>query len=202
MKKIYTLTYFLLCLLAMGGCDTFRNTFGLDHYSPKEWDTAEPSPGLILPPDFASRPKLPPPNPGAPNPHVIPETVRAQKTVLGDTQPVNTSPSSTKGEQDLLEKASEHQEITPNIRQKVDEEAQADSTISAKIISKIQSWKKEASDNLSLSKTDETNIKEGDKPKDKEDDKLKDESDKTEESVKPEESSISDDTIDKQKETY
>lgn len=224
MKKIYTLTCVLLCSLAMGGCDTFRNTFGLDHSSPKEWDTAEPSPGLILPPDFASRPKLPAPNPGAPNPHVIPESVRAQKTVLGEAHSVHTSPSSSKGEQDLIEKASENQEVTPNIRQKVDEEAQADTTISGKIISRIQSWKKEASDNLSLSKTDDASMKDGDKPKDKDDDKVKDESVKTEESTKtestqteentvaeesakakentkPDEGSASGDTIDKQEET-
>ena len=107
MKKIPTkimnsdkclLTYLLLNTLVLGGCDSFRNTFGLDHSSPNEWNTAEPSPGLILPPDFSSRPKLPPPTPGAPNPHVVPETVRAQKTVLGEDHTVDHSDSSSKGE--------------------------------------------------------------------------------------------------------
>lgn len=174
MKKIYTLTSILLCPLTLGGCDSVRNAFGLDHSSPKEWDTAEPSPGLIIPPDFDARPKLPPPTPGAPNPHVVPETVRAQKTVFGDTHSVDTSPSSTKGEQDIIDKASENQEVTPDIRKKVDEEAQADGTISNKIISKIQSWKKEASDNLSLSKKEDDHTKDGDKRKDKDDDMSKD----------------------------
>jgi hypothetical protein len=152
MNKIYTLTSLLVCSLALGGCDTFRNTFGLDHSSPNEWNTTEPSPGLILPPDFNSRPKLPPPTPGAPNPHAIPETVKAQKTVLGEAHSPDTSPSTAKGEQDIVEKASENQPITPNIRKIVDEEAQEESTVSGKVISKIRSWKKEAAKNLNLSK--------------------------------------------------
>lgn len=177
MKKIYTLTSILLCPLALGGCDTFRNTFGLDHSSPDEWDTAEPSPGLILPPDFAHRPKLPPPTPGAPNPHAVPNTLKAQKTVLGDDHTADTTPSSSKGEKDIIEKASENQEVTPDIRKKLDEEAQADSTISGKIISKIQSWKKEVADNLGSSKKDDDVAKNPDQPKDdepKDDEPLKD----------------------------
>jgi hypothetical protein len=147
--KIYMLASLIATPALLAGCDSFRNTFGLDHSSPNEWNTAEPSPGLILPPDFASRPKLPPPNPGAPNPHVVPDTVRAQKTVLGNAQPPHVTASSTKSEKDIIEKASENQEVTPDIRKKVDEEAQADSTVSGKVISKIQSWKKEAAENLS-----------------------------------------------------
>ena len=56
------------------------------------------------------------------------------------------------GEKDVVEKASEKQTATPNIRTIVDEEAQADSTVSGKVINKIQAWKKEASENLGLSK--------------------------------------------------
>lgn len=152
MKKIYILTPILLTPLILGGCDSFRNIFGLDHSSPDAWKTAEPSPGLILPPDFAERPKLPPPTPGAPNPHVVPDTVQAQKTVLGDTSPVDTSTSTTKGERDVLEKASENQTVTQNIRSILDEESQTDSTVSGKVIARIQSWKKEAAENLGLSK--------------------------------------------------
>ncbi len=150
MKKIYISTSVLLCAFVLGGCDTFRNTFGLDHYRPDEW-SAEPSPGLILPPDFAQRPKLPPPAPGVPNPHVVPETVKAQKTVLGEEHSIDTSLSTAKGERDIIEKASENQPITPNIREVVDEESQTDSTVSSKVISKIRSWKKEAAQNLGLS---------------------------------------------------
>jgi hypothetical protein len=148
MNKIYTLTFLLLCSFTLTGCDSFRNAFGLDHYTPNEWDTSAPSPSLILPPDFAQRPQLPPPNPGAPNPHVVPETVRAQKTVLGETH-VSDLLASTTGERDILEKSSKDQEVTPDIRKKLDEESQSDGTI----ISKIESWKKEAAKNLSLSKT-------------------------------------------------
>lgn len=150
MNKIYTLTSILICPLVLGGCDAFRNTFGLDHSSPNEWNTAEPSPGLIIPPDFNHRPKLPPPTPGAPNPHVVPDSIKAQKTVFGDDHSVDTSTSSAVGENDLIEKASENQEVTPDIRKKVDEEAQTDSdgSIPGKLIAKIKSWEP----NLSTSK--------------------------------------------------
>ncbi len=154
MNKVYILAPVLLCSLTLGGCDTFRNTFGLDHYSPNEWDTT-PNTSLILPPDFKGRPKLPPPTPGAPNPHAIPETVKAQKTVLGDAPSDEETASTSNGEKGIVEKASENQEVTPDIRKIVDEEAQTDSTVSGKVIAKIQSWKKEASKNLGLSNDDE-----------------------------------------------
>jgi len=156
MQKVHVLVSVLLCPLALCGCDSFRNTFGLDHYSPDAW-TTEPSPGLILPPDFAHRPKLPPPRPGAPNPHIIPETTKAQKTVLGDKPTVEASSTVTQGEKDVLEQASENHTATPNIRQIVDEESQTDSTVSGKVISKIKSWNKEIRDNLTLSKPRKNN---------------------------------------------
>lgn len=159
-KKSSLTPFLVLTTLLLGGCDSFRNTFGLDHSSPNEWNTTAPSPGLILPPDFANRPKLPPPTPGAPNPHVVPENVKAQKTVLGDDYSPDPSPSSSKSENDLLERASENQEVTADIRKKVDEEAQTDSSVSGKVISKIKSWKKEATSNLGMSQpTSQNSVK-------------------------------------------
>lgn len=157
MNKKYILTSLLLCSFTLTGCDSFRNAFGLDHYTPNEWDTSAPSPSLILPPDFAQRPQLPTPVPGAPNPHVIPESVRAQKTVLGGSHAVDL-PASTAGERDVIEKSSKDQEVTADIRKKLDEESQSDGTISNKVISKIKSWKNEAAENLSLSKTSQGNF--------------------------------------------
>ncbi|MGV8949133.1 MAG: DUF3035 domain-containing protein [Candidatus Paracaedibacter sp.] len=172
MNKIYTLTSLLLCSFTLTGCDSFRNAFGLDHYTPNEWDTSAPSPSLILPPDFTQRPQLPPPNPGAPNPHVVPETVRAQKTVLGETHAGNL-PASTVGERDIIEKSSKDQEVTPDIRKKLDEESQSDGTIPNKVISKLKSWKKEAAENLSLSKTAQGNSDKEDSGKQVSEDKGK-----------------------------
>jgi len=157
--KKYFLTGFLLNTLILGGCDSFRNALGLDHSSPNEWNTAEPSPGLILPPDFASRPKLPPPTPGKPNPHAIPETAKAQKTILGDVYHIDSARTSTQGEKELIEKASENQEVPADIRKKVDEEAQMDGNVSEKIITQIKNWKKEASENLTLSRPNTTDQK-------------------------------------------
>lgn len=71
---------------------------------------------------------------------------------MGGTPPVDSSTSTTIGERDIIEKASENQEVTPDIRKKLDEESQSDGTISNKVISKIKSWKKEAAENLTLSK--------------------------------------------------
>lgn len=151
MKKAYILPSVLLSSLFMlSGCDSFRNTFGLDHSSPNEWDTAEPLPDLKIPPDFNSHPKLPAPTPGAPNPHAVPTSVKVKKTVLGESDEGAMPASTSDGEQELIEKASENQEITPDIRNKVDQEAQAEDSISGKVVSKIRSWKKEATDNLTL----------------------------------------------------
>ncbi len=120
-------SFLLISPLFISGCDTFRNTFGLDHYSPDEMSTAAPSPALIIPPGFNERPLLPPPTPGSPNPHIIPDSVKAKKTVLGDAASQEASASTTKGEKDIIEKASENQTVTPNIRSLIDEESQTDS---------------------------------------------------------------------------
>ena len=140
--------------LLLGGCDTFRNTLGLDHYSPNEWNTAEPHPGLILPPGFENRPELPLPRPGETNPHIIPQAVRAQKTVLGDDAPTDEAPLNTEGEKDIVNKASGDQKINSDIRSTVDREARENlqsETVPGSIIARIQSWKKEAANNLRLS---------------------------------------------------
>lgn len=159
MSKIYAVASLTLTSVALlGGCDSVRDTFGLNHSAPNEWNTADPNPPLVIPPGLFDRPKLPPPCPGAPNPNAVSPEKRAQNTVLGGTlvsHDTSGSFSATEGEKEVVEKASETQAVTPNIRTIVDEEAQADSTVSGKVIRKIQAWKKEASDNLSLAKPDE-----------------------------------------------
>lgn len=49
--------------IVVGGCDSVRNTLGLDHYQPDEMQ-AGVNPPLTQPPHF----KLRPPQPGAPSP--------------------------------------------------------------------------------------------------------------------------------------
>lgn len=159
MNPIYIFSASLICALMVGGCDTVRDTFGLNHYRPQEWD-ATPNEGLILPPDFHHRPKLPQPQPGAPSPHAVPETVKAQKTVLGDDSPADTSVSTKKGEEDVIVKASEQQTVTPNIREVVDEEAKKEESLSEKVITKIKDWKKEAAENLTGTKPKNSQEKE------------------------------------------
>lgn len=154
MDKKYVLGLPLFCSLILTGCDSFRNTLGLDHSQPNAWETDEPSPGLMLPPDFAQRPQLPVPNPGAQNPHAISIESKAQKTLLGkDMETEKSTLVSGAVEQDILKKASQDQVVPSDIRTTVDEESQADSTVSQKLIHKIESWKKEAAENLGLSGT-------------------------------------------------
>jgi hypothetical protein len=145
MNISHKITPLLLTSLLLGGCDTFRNIFGTDHYEPDAFAVTD-HPPLIMPPDYIVRP----PRPGAERPNAVSATVKAQKTVLG-SQVSGSSEPATQGEKDILGKASEKQPVTPKIREIVDEESQTDSTVSGTVLNKIQSWKKEASDNLTLS---------------------------------------------------
>lgn len=158
MRKVHIALSAALTSVVLGGCDSVRDTFGLSHSAPNEWNTADPNPPLVIPPGLFDRPKLPPPLPGAPNPNTVSPEKRAQSTVLGNTPVAHESSmliSTTEGEKDVIEKASEKQTATPNIRAIVNDEAQTDSTVSDKVIGKIQAWKKEASENLGLSKPKE-----------------------------------------------
>ncbi len=76
--------YFLLplCLLSLTGCDTVRDTLGLDHSGPNEFDVATSAP-LSMPPDYNLRP----PEPGAARPQDVPADQQAQQTLLGSAAP-------------------------------------------------------------------------------------------------------------------
>lgn len=147
----------LVVSILLQGCDTIRNTFGLDHTSPDAWST-EPHPGLVIPPGLHERQPLPVPQPGASNPNMVTPEAKAQKTVLGST--ISPTAPSGRGEKDILNQVSQDQPTTPNIRNLVDEEAQADGTVSGTIISKIKSWKKEATENLTNTQSKSSQTKE------------------------------------------
>jgi hypothetical protein len=76
------LTLLPLCLLMLTGCDTVRDTLGLEHSGPNEFDVATSAP-LSMPPDYNLRP----PEPGAPRPQEVSASDQAQNLLLGNAAP-------------------------------------------------------------------------------------------------------------------
>lgn len=76
MKKLLLLPFFAL---ALSGCDTVRETFGLSNVGPDEFAVATSAP-LALPPDYTLRP----PMPGAPRPQEVTASEAAAEALLGE----------------------------------------------------------------------------------------------------------------------
>lgn len=134
-----------IMLLTLSGCDSVRNTFGLDHYQADAF-TVPTNPPLTLPPDYNLRP----PAPGTGPRYAVASSDQAQRT-LG--LPQSTDRSSTAA---FIARDSSH--TTPeNIREVVDQEAREDSTLTGQMGQKMKSWKAEAKENLgSIFQKDET----------------------------------------------
>lgn len=116
-------------LLTLSGCDSFRNTLGLDHYQPDEFQVSE-HPPLSMPPNFNLRPPSSTPAPTTQASNV--STQQAQQTLMGKQ---GTLTSATAGKdntsQTLVNRAAAGQAVDPNIRQVVNQEAasQANRTV-------------------------------------------------------------------------
>lgn len=80
--KLSPLALLPLSLVLLTGCDTVRDTLGLEHSAPNEFDVSSSAP-LSMPPDYNLRP----PEPGAARPQEVPADVQAQKTLLGSAAP-------------------------------------------------------------------------------------------------------------------
>lgn len=152
MKQKYYLLSGALCLsvFTLSGCDTFRNTFGLDHYQADAFAVPE-NPPLSIPPDY----KLRPPRPGAAQPNVESASNKAQKAVLGKVKNSTTVKSSDMAEKNLLAKAGNSTEVTSDIRAKVNEEAKAE----ADLAGKLAALKDKAVKNLTSLTTEEVENK-------------------------------------------
>lgn len=99
--KIARLALLPICLLGLTACDTVRDTLGLEHNGPNEFDVATSAP-LSMPPDYNLRP----PEPGAPRPQEVPANIQAQQTLLGT--PITTKSGASVnsgGESALLQQA-------------------------------------------------------------------------------------------------
>jgi hypothetical protein len=148
-NKFLSLTTLSVCLVSLSGCDSFRNTFGLDHYQPDEFKVSD-NPPLSIPKDY----RLRPPANGQSN-NEAGTTVskagssqeQAQNLLLG-TPTATTGTSKGASEQALLSMASSQQQATPNIRDTVDKEAAVATNVSDSLIQRIMGWREEAAKNI------------------------------------------------------
>ena len=110
----------LACLLSLSGCDSFRNTLGLDHYQPNEFAVLE-HPPLSMPKDYNLRP----PSENAPTTQASNvSTQQAQQVLVGKSGGSASSSSSKDGtSQMLVNQAAGGQTVDPAIRDVVNKEA-------------------------------------------------------------------------------
>lgn len=143
MKRLH-LGFLSLSLLALqSGCDSIRNTLGLDHYQADAFSVPT-NPPLTIPPDFNLRP----PTPGAAPTNAQTPQVQAQKALKTQEQAVSTSKSES-----TLITATGQKAVDPNIRDVVNKEAVDETTLEGKVDNQLSKWKKEAKENIGSLKT-------------------------------------------------
>ncbi|MFC3228941.1 DUF3035 domain-containing protein [Marinibaculum pumilum] len=136
----------LAMLAGLPGCDSVRNTFGLNKQPPDEFAVLSRAP-LTLPPDFQLRP----PDPGAPRPQEMQPEQQAQAAVFGTNAGVVPAPGGvaaphaagtanlSAGEQALLAQA-DAEDVDPSIRRVVNEETTALIERDQSFINKLVFW--------------------------------------------------------------
>lgn len=144
----------ILTLLSLGfslsGCDSMRNTLGLDHYQPDEFNIAD-NPPLSMPRDYNLRP----PMEGRVNVNGVnsnTSTRQAEQTLLGVQRSAMIERNSSQNVNSLIDQARQNQQTDPQIRAKLDQESKSyedDDVISRK----LKEIKKNAT---SIYKNDET----------------------------------------------
>lgn len=129
-----------LAVLALSGCQNFREQLGLNKQSPDEFRVLSRAP-LSLPPNFNLRP----PEPGAPRPQVGTPTEQARRAVFraNDNQQASLEPvpgdSRTIGELALLRQAGADQ-VDSDIRQVIDQETNQLREESESFINRLVFW--------------------------------------------------------------
>lgn len=116
----------LLAGTTLAGCDKLRHTFGLDHYQGDPFSVPS-NPPLSMPPDYNLRP----PMPGAPNPGETNHRDQAHEKVLG--QKATLRKTADDAERSILQQATQTSQIDPNIRAKVDKDAEEEKTFLGKL---------------------------------------------------------------------
>ena len=112
MKKQSTALLLISTALTLSGCDTFRNTLGLDHYQADEFNIAE-NPPLSMPPSYNL---APPTSANASDNKTRDEntTQKAKETLLGRKE--KTTEATTNSAKAVVAKANETQKADPEIR--------------------------------------------------------------------------------------
>lgn len=121
MNKHMTAVLLSSAAFALSGCDTFRNTFGLDHYQADEFNISD-NPPLSMPPNYNLAPPANSESQGAATKSADDEntTKKAKEALLGRAEKTkNTQTTSGKA---VVEKASEIQKADPEIRKTVTDE--------------------------------------------------------------------------------
>lgn len=134
-----SMAFLALTGVTLTGCDTAREALGLKRNQPDEFTVLQTAP-LTLPPNFND---LPTPAAGADRPQESSAREKARQALLENTE-LNQSSEAHKassGEAALLNKAGA-QEILPDIRQKVDKEANIESKEQESFIKNITSFGK------------------------------------------------------------
>ena len=119
--KNYVLPAFILIAMGLSGCSKTREQFDFSKKAPDEFQITTRAP-LEMPPDYTLRP----PRPGAQRPQEETAVEEAKQAVFGveSTQPqTQQAEPMTQGEAILLQKSGVNA-IDPNIRAKLDAEAQ------------------------------------------------------------------------------
>ena len=121
-KKILVSLILVSGALGLSGCDTFRNTLGLDHYQPDEFQVQE-HPPLSMPKDYSLRP---PKSPEPAGQQQNMSTKKAEAALTGKQPNKTTSGKIDKNAQGLIDKANAGDKVDPNIRETVDKEAESE----------------------------------------------------------------------------
>jgi hypothetical protein len=122
--------------ITLTGCDTFRNTFGLDHYQADEFNVSD-NPPLSMPPNYNL---APPANNSSENTEKKKAddentTKKAKEALLGRAE--KTKNTTTNSGKVVVEKASEVQKADPEIRKTVTAEKESLSSDSDSFSNKL-----------------------------------------------------------------
>ncbi len=139
--------------ITLTGCDTFRNTFGLDHYQADEFNVSD-NPPLSMPPNYNLAPPAADSSANTEKKKADDEntTKKAKEALLGRAEKTkNTATSSGKV---VVEKASEVQKADPEIRKTVTQEKETLSSDSDSIPNKLAKMGEEIAKNAKNTSND------------------------------------------------
>lgn len=129
----------LLAATALGGCTDLKRALGMEKVMPDEFAVVSRAP-LSVPPDYALRP----PRTGEPRPQEESTADQARQTVFRAGQPQTALPAPSvarsPGEDELLRQAGAGQ-APADIREMVDADAQASSTVTTSFVDRLEFWR-------------------------------------------------------------